>query len=585
MSSVADGIKALYENWLVDDNGNYYDAGHYMPVMWLEGESRNFSELYDRGAVILHVNPLVSGTETQTFTLENGNYMEIEYTVYTHYDDVLHSEVFDRITWNINGYNQDGTSAGVGTAGSYSTGTLDFGQYLAWVSSGADLMFMNFDSYDGKGNPPHQLPMESYNLGYGVAFMPTAYLEGVLYPIGGTFNTALPEGCNIACAYSAFDSVVDSRDLPNETVSSTNFIDWITGSTSPKEGEDETTPGEDADAGEDNRPGGGGSIDYGREDAGIPSLPTISVANSGFCGVYHVSSPQLASLAQFMWSSSFFDNILKNYSSPADNIIMFGIVPWSNFNASSHEIYIGNLNTNINAPRLNTTFYELDCGSLKVGRPTGGTFADYEPYTKYWLFLPYIGIVDLPSDDVALNGQVNVVYHFDVFSGTCVAFVRCFTAAEGWFTLQEYSGNLLTTLPISGANYLQMYNQLASATIGTAASVMTENVGGVINGVMQASTAKPSYSRSGSVSNVAGLMGNQKPFLIRAVPNLARDSRYRLEQGYVSNLGGAISSHATSGTTNYFRGRVNYTNLSSISNATQEELEEIKSLISEGIYI
>lgn len=552
-------------NFFETEDGGLYDSSYIMYNWIREGDSHHYSQMYRKGATLLHIDVFNEGEHTERITLANGNYLEVTYTIYTHNDEIS-GEVFDGMDWNFTGYNADGTTAGVGSAGRYITSGLEYGQYLAWTSGGADLTFYNGLAYDEDDDT-------YFGYEYGTAIIPSEYMSGVVYPVGGTFDTALPIGNPIAFAQSRFEGITTTDQLDDETVASTNFIAWINGSTQPKE-----TPGEDTDAGEEGRPGGGGGTGYLYEDNGIPSLPTLSVANSGFCGIYHVTGPQLASLSQFLWGTSFYTNVLKNFASPAENIIMFGIVPWSSFNASAHNISIGNVDTGISAPRLNTTLYELNCGTISVGEPTDGTFADYEPYTRYWIFLPYIGMVDLPADDVALAGQITVIYHFDVFSGSCVAFVRCKTP-KGWFTLGEYNGNLLTNLPISGSNFLSMYMNLAGSVLGAATSAASGNyVGAAVDLASGIISAKPEYMRSGSISNVAGMLGHQKPFLVRAVPEIARTTHFRTMQGYASKLEGLVGSH-----TGYLR--TQYTNLSGVSGATDEELAEIKQLLESGIYV
>lgn len=575
-NSYREGQTVLEQNWVVDENGDLYNSGNFIRGWYEGGSVDGYSELPDKGTPILHVTPeqlLTVGTNTYTkrFVLQNGNYWDITYTIYGHNDGV--ANVFDRIDWDITGYDKDGNRTSVDTSGTHSTATLKHGQYQAWLMSGADLTFMMSQYWDEAGNPTYEGDPTNYNYQYGAAFVPSHYSEGVRYPIGGTFNEVLPIGCNIDMAYSGFDACPDPNNMDKDSVPSTRFIEMLDGATEEMEKE---TPGEDTDAGEDGRPGGGGGTGYMHEDNGIPSLPTISAAD--LCNIYHITGTQLRQFTSYMWDNNFFTSIVKNQASPAENIVMLGIVPWSNFSQTASEIQIGNVNTQINAPRLTTTYYELNCGAITVGEPTNGTFADYEPYTRYWIFLPYIGMVDLPADDVALNGQVTVIYHFDVFSGACVAFVRCFTP-KGWFTLGEYNGNLLTNVPVSGTNFLSMYMGVAKSLVGAASAAASGNyVGAGVDLAAGLMTSKPEYMRSGSISSSAGLLGHQRPFLVRAVPEMARTTHFRTMQGYASKLEGTIGSH-----TGYLR--TQYTNLSGVSGATDEELAEIKQLLESGIYV
>lgn len=51
-------------------------------------------------------------------------------------------------------------------------------------------------------------------------------------------------------------------------------------------------------------------------------------------------------------------------------------------------------------------------------------FRDFAPYTRVSIFLPYIGYVDLPTNDVMGKTGMTITYAFDLIDGTCQAFIR-----------------------------------------------------------------------------------------------------------------------------------------------------------------
>lgn len=373
-----------------------------------------------------------------------------------------------------------------------------------------------------------------------------------------------------------------SFDLPNftEQPAILDTQSWVSGG-------DMWFPSEDGDdqggGGGSGSAGGGnsGDIAFESDDIGVPDLPTLDIASSGLCGLYHVTPTQLKDFTNWLWSDNFFDNILKNYSSPFENIISLGIVPFTQFDQAIEKIGIGNAKSEVDGFKLNKSFYKIDCGTIEVPE-IYSTYADYEPYMKYWLYLPYIGIVDLPTDDVARGGSLNVTYHFDVFSGACVAFVVCTTNGHT-NVLHTYNGNILTTLPISGANFMQMYQQIAGAVVGVASGAASGGAGGAavgaVKGIIDLMGAKPSYGRSGSISNVNGLMSEQKPYIIKAIPKIFESSLFKSQHGYISNLTVVIGAQS-----GFLSAQVSDTQLSSIP-ATREELNEIKALLAEGIFI
>lgn len=370
------------------------------------------------------------------------------------------------------------------------------------------------------------------------------------------------------------------------------------------------TPDDDGDgSGSGGAPGSASGGGYNpnalkSDEVGIPALPSKDVASSKVCGVYHLTDTALDSLTNWLWSSNFFDSILKNFSSPMENIVSLGLVPYSSFYGVSSSIVIGNVVSEISAIRLSRTMYELDCGTIDVEVPYE-SFGSFEPFSTYSLYLPYIGVVDLPSDDIAprkINGkleygQVNVVYHFDVFSGACLCYVRTCTNHQ-WNVLSTYSGNLLTSIPISQTNFLQVYQTLIStraniSSMGANAvsTFMSPGVSGMVSGagnlanqfadtVNQAIGIRPSYSRTGTLSNVHGQLGIRTPFLIKTTGRLMATDMQRNTQGYVSNL--PITMRDQKG---FVKCRMSSNRLEGFAQATDNELAELKSIMSSGIYI
>lgn len=568
MATFGEGFNSVITNWVIDENDDQIDATD-MYFYFPEGSSYLHGEYKKRGTILAVVDLNHDGVTNYRCILSNGNY--VIFTVDNHNPTGTAWQGCD-IDYTL--YLADDTQVFHGST-SYSTANLSYGESAQWcdIYSYAGTGMITFadwytesfvEGYEGKSN-----------FNYGFAMINQYCGEGIDYPIGVP-DINLESGVAPTFVDMHVDQCTLEEDVSDPSVEAEKWLQWLTGATEPKEDE----PGEDTDAGVDNEPGGGTtSVSFVTDSITLPGLPSKGIANSGLCGIYVVTGTQMRQLSQFLWSANFFDNIIKNMASPLENIISFGVVPWSHFNTTSSTIGIGNIDTGITASKLTNTYYSLDCGTVNV-KEIYGSYADYEPYSKIWLYLPYIGMVDLPTDDVARAGSINVVYYFDVFSGSCVAHINCFTNGA-WNLLQEYEGNLFTSLPITGANYMQMYNQLAHSALGAAASIATENYGGLLMNAVQASTAKPQYARSGSVSNVAGLMSVQKPYIVKAIPVVVESKpAFKNTHGYVSNINVNVGSQK-----GYLRARVNNTMLTNIHGATNEELEEIKNLLAQGIFI
>lgn len=318
--------------------------------------------------------------------------------------------------------------------------------------------------------------------------------------------------------------------------------------------------------------GGGGSWNRPDYAINIPSLPTISVCDTGMISLYEVSTGQLQTFGNYLWDNNFFNSIVKNFQSPMDNIVSLQMVPVSSarLKGTAGTIVLGNVDTLISCnKKLSTSYYEINCGTLSV-KEFYKTFADYAPYVDIHLFLPYIGIVRVNPDDV-MRGYIKVVYHVDVFSGSCVAFVSCNTNGV-WHVIQQHSGNISAQFPVSGANFSSVY----IGAINSISSLATGNVMGSING---AANIKPSYERSGGVTSVSGIMGVQIPYLIFSTPKYIVADNFQDVKGYTSNLTVNIGSQ-----TGFLQATADNSELSGIGCTKQEE-DMIRDLLSSGIYV
>ena len=320
--------------------------------------------------------------------------------------------------------------------------------------------------------------------------------------------------------------------------------------------------------------GGGGGNQY-RPSYGIaiPQLPTISAIDTGMVSLYAITAAQGQALAAYMWDNNFWNSIVKNFNSPMDNIICFQAVPMSIYamSGAAGNIVIGNLDSGIQASKkLTTTYYEINCGTLKVDEYYR-SFADYAPYVQMSISLPMCGIVNIDPDD-CMGGYINVVYHVDVFSGTVVAFIKCFVNGV-WTVLSQHAGNMQSQFPVTGRDYSNVY-------IGAINSIGALAKGDLLGAMNQASSIKPQYQRSGGVTSVAGLMGVRIPYLIISTPKYIMAENFRDVKGYTSNLKVEIGSCS-----GYLQATADNSELSGISNATADELDMIRTMLADGIYV
>lgn len=332
-------------------------------------------------------------------------------------------------------------------------------------------------------------------------------------------------------------------------------------------------------------PGGGdGNPDDTNVPIDFPTLPTVGggegVADSGLISIFNPTLTQIRNLAAFMWNSSLFDLSVwqKLYADPMNAIITLSIVPIDVPSVVSKVLKVGNISTGLSMNVASKQFIEFDCGSISI-EEFWAAYLDYEPYTKFEIFLPYIGYKELSANDI-MTKNISLKYHIDILSGSCVAFLKC-----GDSILYSWNGHCSMQIPLSGTDMSQMITGILGI-IGGAATTIGGAMGGnfavAAKGAEQmASNAvnnlKPTIEKTGSIGAASGILGIQTPYLIITRPRQALPLKQNQFTGYPSFMN--VSLGSLTGFT-----IVEEIHLKGIP-ATTNELAEIEELLKQGVII
>lgn len=360
----------------------------------------------------------------------------------------------------------------------------------------------------------------------------------------------------------------------------------------------------------DEYPGGGGTPRGEGDIIDFPTTPAISAADSGFITLYNPSLAQIQALAAYMWSGPFdLSSFKKIFADPMDCILGLSIVPVQVPNGGVKQITVGNISTGIAVSTAATNYVELDCGSVTVHRAFE-SYLDYPPFTTVEIYLPYIGVRHLEADNIipAVGEEtrtIHVVYKIDLFSGACIAFIKCKNSV-----MYSFVGQCSTSVPVTGQNWTEFYKAVTNvvcSAIGTVtaggSSTATSGASGPLTGeafkshgsdlvssrgthsggVSASSIAdmvfsyKPRIDRSGVMGSAIGMLGIQKPYLILRYPQpCVPDDAYKFI-GYPSfflKKIGDLSGYLV----------VEEIHLEHIP-ATENEIEEIYSLLKSGVIV
>lgn len=270
-----------------------------------------------------------------------------------------------------------------------------------------------------------------------------------------------------------------------------------------------------------NEPDDGTDDDY-QPDIAITGIekPTSGAYDTGFTSQYRMSDTQLKSLAQFLWSSSFLDNVKKFFNDPREIIVGLTIMPVLPDTGTSKEVKAGGISTGVYGLPL-TDQYKLDTyGSITIKKEKGN-FLDYNPYTRVTAHLPFVGEHTLDVNDV-MGKTLTLKYIFDFLSGSCVAEIDVNGKPRYFF-----GGSCGLQIPTSSQDFTRMYSSVlsAGATLGSTLATIASGgltapmmIGSAANMLSNGMNGSPTVQFSSGSGSVNGMIGCKTAYLVIEKP-------------------------------------------------------------------
>jgi len=372
----------------------------------------------------------------------------------------------------------------------------------------------------------------------------------------------------------------------------------------------------------DPTPGGSDPNNKGGQPDGIPGTPPVTIPTldpggmtaAGSIRLYRMNSTMIKDLFSYLHANDPGTSIVKWFQNPSQAIISLHYLPYElDILGATESIKVLGSDTGVAAypakERQTIHFGYSDFPRLS------DNYLAYSPYTKVSIYLPGIGIRELNTDDI-VNKRVWVVYHCDNVTGQFVAFIAVGTKTqtESQASVKyTFSGQVAASWPISQTNWGDTY--IAGATLaagalasgvaaagtagaaaagegGAAAGTFTNAganmtaanaAGGAIGkkalniGSSISSLAKPTISRSGTVSGVTSLMGIKKPYFVIETPHQMSYEGFAKVKGYP--FGQAIKLGSLKG-----YAIIEDCHLSGIA-GTEGEISEIEGLLKSGVIL
>ena len=361
--------------------------------------------------------------------------------------------------------------------------------------------------------------------------------------------------------------------------------------------------------------GGNGSFEEWRDDTGVIDLEglpsylggqdtTPDTTSTGIFSIYQLSSSQLTQLNTKLWSNDFWQSMQNTNLSPLETVIALYKCKIPVESDGTGSIIMGRYDTEMTGTRCKQ-FKNITLPDVEIKRYYD-TWLDQNPHTQLYLYLPYIGLVDINAD-YYMGRDLRIKYVFDFLSSTCIA--KLFTIIDGKEILVETKqgqfgmqipltssrrenimGSILQTIAAVGATVagVAMIASGAGAAVGAgaiSATTAATTAGGVAaagaglnqtaNGIQGMN--KYSYAIASHIQANSAFMSSNKIYLFRVLPSVQLPEKYNELVGNTAYVSTIVQ---------------NLKGLSVVKNlkldnvhATLAEKEELKQIFLSGVYM
>lgn len=323
---------------------------------------------------------------------------------------------------------------------------------------------------------------------------------------------------------------------------------------------------------------------------------------------YALNRSEAQGLMVNLWNSTFIDNIKLINNTPIENIVSLKVFPFDiPCDSTDTSIIVGNVSLSPATGRLLTdgTYKKRNGIALwnsliKDGFSGNLKYLNYSPYTTVELYLPFVGLRELPVDTLMHfaedSGNLIITYYIDLITGdaTVVVHLQNDNLIESTDTaplLLEHC-NVAIDVPISAQNQNQVLATYAQNALSAGFSIgnglMTGNVAGAVSGTVNAgvNSVLTQYhtTNKGTPQPRTALRLAMCPYLRITRPKVwsVGDIGSNKRRKYLELKGGVLNEITNIGS---LRGFIKVQNPTiAVDGATKSEQDEINRLLAEGVF-
>ena len=273
--------------------------------------------------------------------------------------------------------------------------------------------------------------------------------------------------------------------------------------------------------------------DYAFSSSGCYVVGVTSTTANGTTGMldYYCFTPaQMQVFCAELNDNSFITNLFNHFNGTTLEAIVSCIwLPFANVGTGSWVPHVGDspIIAISDATKVSNRICNIATGtevinfsSISGGAGADMTYLERAPYATGELYLPFIGFVELDMDILGFTKNMQINGYVDVVTGDII-----YRISYGGVPTSQYSGNLATKVPVSGASYdsIGVASGAITAFGGLAAASLAVLSGGSALPAIAAAGAGAAHAASstkihtmvnGNSSSALGIQFGKDPYAI-----------------------------------------------------------------------
>ena len=149
-------------------------------------------------------------------------------------------------------------------------------------------------------------------------------------------------------------------------------------------------------------------------------------------------------------------------TNPIDSIISLKRFPFDvphTFSNTKVNVQLGKSEGTAQGYRTFNVVFGVDFKGIDIFPRFGNSFLDYSPYTKYELYIPFCGIVEIDPGDI-LGHKLNLQLRIDLFTGSVIAYIMADSLVVG-----TANGSCALEQVLSGTQSATLNSQILNGII------------------------------------------------------------------------------------------------------------------------